>query len=210
MRDMFNELDETYERFGEEVEFHYVSAAPDFLFNQDKWLKEHQFPAGEATLKRRGDGDTYTYKTNVIGAILEKARPTDTIYLFGDNASKDAIVYKELVEKLGLQNSFIYIRDVTTYATEWSSDLLVRKLDGIKYFFSEVELIGESGLFFMSESLRKDIKSANAQKHLIPKYTLKSLEKRLSKDWGCRLSFSCRCTAKEEARRFWDDFHGQY
>jgi len=210
MRDMFNELDDTYERFGEEVEFHYVSAAPDFLFNQDKWLKEHNFPAGEARLKRRGDGDTYTYKTNVIGSILKKARPTDTVYLFGDNASKDAIVYKELVEKLGLQNNFIYIRDVTTYATEWNDELVVRRLDGIRYFFSEVEFIGDSGLFFISENLKDDIKSAYASKHLIPDYTFKSLEKRLSKDWGCGFNFSCRCIAKEEAQRFWTDYHTQY
>lgn len=55
MRDLFNELEVIYEKLGEEVEFHYVSAAPDILFNQDKWLNKNNFPKGQAILRRPGE-----------------------------------------------------------------------------------------------------------------------------------------------------------
>lgn len=210
MRDLFVELQEVYERLGEEVEFHYVSAAPDFLFDQDKWLVKHNFPQGEATLKRPGDGDTYEYKTNTIGAILEKATPNDTVYFFGDNSSKDAIVYSELTEKFGLSKSFIYIRDVETEATHWNADLPVYQLEGAHYFFSEIELIEQEGLFFISDSLASKIREAYEQKTLIPQYTLKALKKRLRKEWGCGLDKGCRCIAKEEANKYWEDYHSRF
>ncbi|MCF8058492.1 MAG: DUF2183 domain-containing protein [Bacteriovoracaceae bacterium] len=207
MRDLFNELESGYEKLGEEVEFYYVSAAPDALFQQDKWINKNKFPKGQAILRRPGDGDTYEYKTNTIGAILKAAKPTDTIYLFGDNSSKDAIVYKELTEKLGLVNSFIYIRDVETDATFWNTDLPVNQLAGVNYFFSERELIGEEGLFFMTEKLIKTIMTAYADQRLVPKYTLKTLEKRLRKEWGCGLNFGCRCTAENESEKLWQDYY---
>lgn len=210
MRDMFIELEETYEARGEEVEFFYVSAAPDILFDQDEWIEKHNFPAGEATLRDFGSGDTYTYKKRVIGNILKAADPYDTIYLFGDNASKDAIVYKELVEEGGFSNHFIYIRDVETDATFWSTDLPVRRLSGVRYFFSEREFLNERGLFFMSESLRETIISAYEERSLIPEYSLKTLEKRLKKEWGCGLDFSCRCIAEENAAKFWDDYYSKF
>jgi hypothetical protein len=209
MRDLFVELKYVYERLGEEVEFHYVSAAPDFTFNQDKWLQEHNFPEGEATLKRFGDGDTYTYKTNTISAILENAVPNDTVYFFGDNSSKDAIVYKELTQKFGLK-SFIYIRDVETDGTYWNDELPIHQLEGIYYFFSEVELIDQEGLFFMSDKLANDIRQAYLKKELIPRYTFRILKRRLRNEWGCKLDKGCWRIAKEVAGDFWQDYHQRF
>lgn len=210
MRDLYGELEEVYEKLGEEVEFHYVSAAPDWSFYQQKWLAKHNFPAGTDRLKRKGDGDTYTYKTNVITKILEQASPRDTIYLFGDNSSKDPIVYKEVTEKLGLVNSFIYIRDVKTEATYWSDDLPVRQLEGVTYFFSERDLVNNDGLFFLSSELIQKIEASYDDRSLVPSYTQKQLEKRLRKEWGCGLNFNCRCIAKDNAEKFWDDYHNRY
>jgi hypothetical protein len=210
MRDLFNELEVVYEKLGEEVEFHYVSAAPDFLFNQDKWLSKNNFPKGQAVLRRPGDGDTYEYKTNTIGAILNAASPNDTIYLFGDNSSKDAIVYKELTEKLGLVNNFIYIRDVMTDATFWNNDLPVNQLDDVVYFFSERELLDHDGLFFISDKLRTTIEKAYTSLTIVPDYTLKTIEKRLRNEWGCGLSKKCRCIAKEESQKLWNDYYTRF
>lgn len=209
MRDIFVELKDVYENLGEEVEFHYVSAAPDFTFNQDKWIKEHNFPAGEATLKRRGDGDTYTYKTNTISAILEKANANDIVYFFGDNSSKDAIVYSELTKKFSLK-SFIYIRDVETDATYWNDELPINQLEGVHYFFSEVELVDQEGLFFISDKLVTKIRSAYEQKHLIPQYTFRILKRRLRNEWGCKLDKGCWRIAKEYAGKLWQDYHSRF
>lgn len=209
MRDIFVELKDVYEDLGEEVEFHYVSAAPDITFNQDKWIKKHNFPAGEATLKRRGDGDTYTYKTNKITSILKNAVSSDTIYFFGDNSSKDAIVYKEITEKLKLK-SFIYIRDVETEATYWNDDLPLRQMDGIHYFFSEMELIDQEGLFFMSDKLTSKIRDAYLKQELIPEYTHRILRRRLRREWGCKLDKGCWKIAKFEAAKYWQDYYSRF
>lgn len=209
MRDLFVELKDVYEDLGEEVEFHYVSAAPDFTFNQDKWIAKHHFPAGEATLKNFGDGDTYTYKTNTISAILEKTSPNDIVYFFGDNSSKDAIVYSELTEKFKLK-SFIYIRDVETNATYWNDQLPIHQLEGVHYFFSEVELIDQEGLFFMTDTLVSNIREAYQQQQLIPRYTFRILKRRLRNEWGCKLKKGCWRTAKEVAGDYWQDYHSRY
>ncbi len=211
MRDLFIELHDSYEDMGEEVQFSYVSAAPDMIFDQDKWIAKHNFTAGEATLRSIGSGDTYTYKKRVIGAILDEGSTQDTYYFFGDNASKDAIVYKELVEERGLTNSFIYIRDVSTEATHWDDEFAVHRLEGVRYFFSERDLLEDSGLVFVSSSLSKLIDDAYREQSLIPEYTLKTLKKRIQKEWGCKkFDIYCRKVAKERASEFWADYYGLY
>lgn len=207
MRDLFNELDTWYQNNSEEVEFHYLSAAPDFLFDQEKWLTKFEFPLGPTRLRRWGDGNTYDYKTAEVARILEKALPSDTIYFFGDNASKDAIVYKEAVEKFGFINSFIYIRDVTTYATYLHPDLKVERLEGVNYFFSERELLLERGLFFISDKLTKEIRVNLEKRELIPEYTFKTLVKRIQEEWGCFHPESCDSIAFEVAEDIWIDYH---
>jgi len=212
MRDLFVELKAAYEIQGEEVEFIYVSAAPDILFNQQKWIAKHDFPAGVAILRDFGSGDTYTYKMATIKAMLKGADASDSVYFFGDNASKDAIVYSDVVKDMGLINSFIYIRDVTTRATYWSDDLDVRAMEGVNYFFSERDFLANrsGGLFFISETLREEIKKAYNEKVLIPEYTLKELKSRIKDDWGCGFKRGCKKIAKEFAHMFWNDYHERY
>ena len=212
MRDLFVELKSAYESQGEEVEFVYVSAAPDILFNQQKWIKKHNFPAGSATLREFGSGDTYTYKMNTIRAKLKGFAPSDSVYFFGDNASKDAIVYRDITKEFGIVNSYIYIRDVTTKATYWSNDLNVETMKGVNFFFSEREFLNapSGGLFFISQSLREKIETAYAKKVLIPEYTLKEFRTRIKEDWGCGLRKGCRKIAKEFAEKYWLDYHSRY
>lgn len=210
MRDIFNELQAVYEKLGEEVEFIYVSAAPDFTFAQEKWLEKHNFPKGDTYLKQPDSPKTYEYKTETITKILEAADVTDTVYLFGDNSSKDPLVYTEVVEKLGLVNNFIFIRDVTTEATYWNDDLPIVHIDGASYFFSERDLLGMEGLFFISEELTERIQASYDKKEIVPCYTLKTLKRRLRKAYGCGLRKYCREVAKENASRFWEDYFGRY
>ena len=209
MRDLFVELDQAYRAEGEDVEFYYVSAAPDIVFNQEKWLCKHGFPQGPATLRRLGDGGTYEYKKRVIGNILKDLGPEDTVYLFGDNASKDAIVYSELVSELGL-NGYIYIRDVQTDATYWNADFDVNRIRSVRYYFSERDLLRDRGLYFMSAELRDTIEASYEEKSLIPEYTLKTLKKRIRKAWDCGWKKSCRREAKELAKTFWNNYYSTY
>lgn len=211
MRDLFVELERSYEDLGEEVEFYYVSAAPDVLFNQQKWLAKHKFPQGYDRLRVPGDGNTYTYKTKVIGDILAKMSPSDTFYFFGDNSSKDAIVYSELTEKMGLVNSYIFIRDVSSEATDWSSALPIHRLEGVNYFFSEAELVDHPTLFFISEELRAKIAKAYAERELIPEYTYKTLVSRMKDSFNCSFfDFDCKVTAENEAAKMWNDYHSRF
>lgn len=210
MRDLYNELQAVYEKLGEEVEFIYVSAAPDFTFNQDKWIQKHNFPAGRAILRKAGSGDTYNYKTKTISEVLSSASTSDIVYFFGDNSSKDPIVYKEVSEKLGLDNNFIFIRDVSTEATFWESGLPVNQLNGVNYFFSERELVGLDGLFFMSNDLVSKIQNSYDQRELIPCYTEKTLKKRLKAEWGCGYDLGCRRLASKKAEEFWSEYYRRF
>lgn len=211
MRDLFVELKNTYEDAGEEVVFYYVSAAPDILFNQDKWIAEHHFPAGEATLRGFGSGKTYDFKTRVIGKIIDQMDAGDTFYFFGDNAAQDPQVYKDLVDGKGLSNSYIYIRDVSTEATFWDPEFPVNRLEDVHYYFSERDLFAERGLFFITDHLKKIINDAYKEKSLVPHYTLKTLKKRIKKARGCKLlSFHCKKMAKETSYYFWDEYFTKY
>jgi hypothetical protein len=210
MRDLFNELQGVYEKLGEEVEFIYVSAAPDFTFAQEKWIEKHNFPLGDTYLKQLDSPKTYEYKTQTITKVLKDAEVTDTIYFFGDNSSKDPIVYTEVSKKLGLVNSFIFIRDVSTEATYWNEDLPIVHVEGASYFFSERELIGMEGLFFISEELTQKIQSSYNNKDLVPCYTQKTLKRRLRKSYGCGLKRYCRSVAKENSERYWNEYFGRY
>lgn len=212
MRDLFVELKEAYESQGEEVEFIYISAAPDVLFNQQKWIAKHSFPAGVAILREFGSGDTYTYKMRTVKAMLKEFKENDTVYFFGDNASKDAIVYSDVTRDLEIVNSYIYIRDVTTKATYWSNDLNVQTMKGVNYFFSEREFLNAptGGLFFISQDLRRKIIEAYEERLLIPEYTLKELKSRVKKDWGCGLKIGCKRRAKEFGDIYWNDYHNRY
>ncbi|MBY0414266.1 MAG: hypothetical protein K2Q18_08875, partial [Bdellovibrionales bacterium] len=49
-RDLFNEIKVNENNKGEETAYYYVSAAPSYTFNADKWIKENNFPAGPTFL----------------------------------------------------------------------------------------------------------------------------------------------------------------
>ena len=186
MRDLFKELKKHYDGQGEQVEFNYVSAAPDILFAQQKWVEKHGFPVGNTFLRSIGSQDTYTFKYNQIVSILRPYldEPGLKVIFFGDNSTHDQDVYADAARDYKL-NAEIYVRDVATTATEFEGFPATGR-EGVLYFFSEKELEKFAGLNFMSEVLKSNIDAEYRDETLVPKYTTKTMIKRVRKTLGCK------------------------
>ncbi len=211
MRDLFVELKDHYDGMGEQVEFNYVSAAPDILFAQQHWVEKHGFPVGRTFLRTIGSQDTYTFKYNQIVSILRPYLddPNLKVFFFGDNSSHDQDVYADATRDYRL-NAQIYVRDVKTTATEFDG-LPASGRAGVHYFFSEKEFESMAGLNFMSSDLRADIDSAYSEKNLVPKYTGKTMIRRLRKVMNCKMfNFKCRKDARKRGKALIQEYYERF
>lgn len=220
-RDLFNEINAYEKAQGEETAFYYVSAAPSFTFDAPAWLKLNNFPMGPTFLKTsENGGETYAYKYRTIKTIIEKELALDPdlkIIFFGDNSQHDGQVYYDLKLEMKLTNSEIFIRDVSTEATFFDHDIPVVKLPGVIYFFSEMELIGNKHLLFISRNLIDGIAREYELKNIIPLYTLDTLANRLKKICEDRnvivtnlIAASCKVEGKTEANKYWRDYYDRF
>ena len=219
-RDLFNEIKKNETNSGEETAYYYVSAAPSYTFNGDKWIRENNFPVGPVILKtKENGGETYAYKYRTIKAIIEKELQADSslkVIFFGDNSQHDAKVYFDLNKDMNL-GAYIYIRDVSTEGTFFDSTLPVVRLPGVQYFFSERELVDDTFFSFMSVKLQTLITSQYKKQDLIPGYTLDTLGDRLKKICEDRFVVvtkvdqnNCRAESKNLAAKYWTDYYHRY
>lgn len=212
MRDLFNEIKENEKSRGESIKFYYVSAAKTYTFNAQKWLQKYNFPLGRSTLKDFGEHrETYDFKYAVIKKIiLDEMQTVDLtdlepfeVLMFGDNAQVDAQVYSVISKELNL-NAKIYIRDVRSTSTFFDSTLPVDQLEGVTYYFSEVELFKKAEFNFLSHGLLARTYDSYQKRTLIPAYTLKTFNRRLSSVYG----------DKEQGARmalmFWNDYYSRF
>lgn len=220
-RDLFNEINEYEKGQGEETAFYYVSAAPAFTFDAPAWLKLNNFPMGETYLKTlENGGETYAYKYRTIKTIIEKELASDPdlkIIFFGDNSQFDGKVYYDLKQEMKLSQAEIFIRDVSTEATDFDLGIPVVKLPGVVYFFSERELIGNTSFFYMSNKLIDGINREYNLRTIIPLYTLDTLAYRLriicEKKHAIVTSLItavCTYEGRIDANKFWHDYHTRF
>ncbi len=161
----------------DEVSFFYVSAAPDFIYDQDKWLKKKGFPFGQSFLRKSLGDETYAYKMRTIRKILSKVSKDDRLLFFGDNSSHDPKVYLDIIKELRLRDARIFIRDVSTVKTfNLNRSPKINTL-AINSFFSERDLLN-LGLGLSAATLR-EITKYSEQQTLVPLYTLNTLKRRM-------------------------------
>ena len=219
-RDLFNEIKKDENDHGEATAYYYVSAAPSFTFDGDEWIRKNNFPIGPVILKTKDNGgETYAYKYRTIKALLQKEMMEDhapKIIFFGDNSQHDAKVYYDLNNEMNL-NAEIYIRDVSTEGTFFSSTLPVVRLPGEKYFFSERELIEDPFFAFMSPKLQNLITTQYEKQDLIPGYTLDTLGDRLKAICEGKsiivseeVQKSCKAEGKTQALKYWAEYYHRY
>lgn len=220
-RDLFNEIKAYEEGQGEETAYYYVSAAPAFTFDAPTWLILNNFPMGPTFLKTmENGGETYAYKYRTIKTIIEKelaADPDLKIIFFGDNSQYDGKVYYDLKQEMKLSNSEIYIRDVSTEATDFDPEIPVVKLPGVIYFFSERELVGNANFPYMSNKLIEGIEREYKLRTIIPLYTLDTLAYRLRIICENKhavvttlVTASCTYSGRIEANKHWQDYHTRF
>lgn len=210
MRDLFNEIKIHEEARGETIKYFYVSAAYEVTFKAQPWISKHHFPAGEAYLKnKQTKAPTYEFKYETIKRLLLNETKTLSageplhVLMFGDNAQVDQIVYSDLTREMNL-DSEIFIRDVRAEATFFDSTLPIKKLPGVNYYFSEIELFALPTFDYLSSDLRLKTFNAYKKRGLIPSYTLKTLERRLAD------LYSDKNRAHDEAEKFWNDYYSRF
>lgn len=210
MRDLFIEMKAQSRKQNEGIRYYYVSAAYNITFNAQAWISKHQFPAGESFLKTsETKAPTYEFKYKTVKAVIEKemkkleAGEPLKVYMFGDNAQVDQVVYSDLKRDMKL-DAEIFIRDVRTEATYFDSTLPVKQLPGVHYYFSEVELFALPTFQFVSSELRLRTQEAYKKRTLIPEYTLKTLERRLEDVYGDE------DRAEDDAAKYWSDYYSRY
>ncbi len=211
MRDLFLEIKAKARVQNEEIKFYYVSAAYSITFNAQEWISKYHFPEGHSVLKTlKTKAPTYEFKHKTIKGILdaEIAKLSDgeplNVYMFGDNAQVDQIVYSDLTREMNL-NSEIFIRDVRGEATFFNSALPIKKLPGVNYYFSEMELFVLPTFNFISSELRLKTFNAYKKRELIPVYTFKTLERRLIEILG-----GDKKRAQDEAEKYWNDYYSRF
>lgn len=211
-RDLFNEIRKNENSKGEVTAYYYVSAAPSYVFDADEWIFKNNFPIGPTFLKtRENGGNTYDYKYRTIKTIIEKELKKDSalrILFFGDNSQYDAKVYYDLKKDMKL-SAKIYIRDVSTEATFFSTNLPVVRLPNVVYFFSEMELVNHPDFLFMSVKLKDLITQSYQQERLIPPYTFDTLVDRLKAICKKDFNQSCKTQAKDQAAEYWRDYYAR-
>ena len=213
MRDLYNEIKLNARQREDSYGFYYVSAAYSITFKADKWIRKNEFPKGRTVLRDINNKiPTFEFKYNVISQILKqelKNLDTDsneelTVFMFGDNAQFDAVIYDQIKKELNLSKAHIYIRDVRAEATFFDSSIPVKKLDNIDYYFSEIELLNFSEFDFVTNDLKIKAQDEYSSQSLIPHYTLKTLERRL-------VQFTLdKEQAKSEALKYWKDYYSRF
>jgi phosphatidate phosphatase APP1 len=212
MRDLFNEVKNNDLAKSETIAFYYVSAAYTLTFDAQEWLQKYHFPLGRSTLKTlKNKESTYDFKHAVIKSILQEELKTIDpssgeklhILMFGDNAQADAMVYSDLTREMGL-DSQIYIRDVRAEATYFDSAIAVKKIPGVKYYFSEMELFQNTEFDYLSNALKSRTYNSYKKRELIPVYTFKTLTRRLE---GL---YNDKTRARDDAGKFWNDYYSRF
>jgi phosphatidate phosphatase APP1 len=210
IRDLFQEIKLNEAVKSNATVFYYVSAAYSVTFDAGEWLHKNKFPEGKSFLKTLSNhAKTYEFKYATIKSLLQNEDPKDLhVLMFGDNSQVDQVVYSDLKKDLNL-NADIYIRDVSTEATYFDSSLEVKKMSGVTYYFSEVELIQKPEFSFVSGKLKNKTFDSYKNKTLVPEYTLKTLEKRLR--GLCQDSVSvCKSEASSNAEKYWLEYYSRY
>lgn len=103
----------------EDIEFHYVSLAPDFLMEErhKSFLENNQFPVTQLHLNPGVKQDPQL-KQKVIRKLLMERNPDLVIY-FGDNGQFDTLVYDQMAKEFPKIPRVTYIREA--YSAEGKS-----------------------------------------------------------------------------------------
>ena len=201
---------------GDEIDFFYVSSSYPFLYNASKWLDKYNFPKGEVfqrSLKQENHRDSYLYKTTTITNLIERYSQSDTQFIFfGDNGEHDPQIFKDIINNKNIQNSKVYIRDVSTKAHFWYDRLEVKKEEDQLYFLTEIDLLDEDFVSFLEEDVVNSIKLRFEKKIMIPNYIVYTLKHRVRDD--CEDTYNnyferifCKIMAKSKAESLIDQYY---
>lgn len=167
----------------EDAKLMYVSASFDCLTDHEQWLIENHFPEGKiyqrncTNLFKLTGKEKLNHKFKSIIEIIkeEGLNNISTIYYFGDNSEIDPLVYLKLKRTYPSIKSEIYIRDIKTKATNIDAELRLEKLENIKYFFTEKELLNNQEFSFVSPDLKLEINKNFKEGKLHAPYAVEEL-----------------------------------
>lgn len=211
MARLYTALEKYYANEKEVTKFFYVSGSFKCISHQEKWLKKNNFPIGEITQKNCIGGkypprmNTANYKRKVIDEILKKfeSEADLKVFMFGDNASYDAIVYHDMKTIYPMITINVFIRDIATKAFQFSPVLPnPEQLQDINYFLTEKDLAKFSSLEFIDKDYINAVDTDLKNGTLFPDYLSNNLERRLYKEGHLRRKY-----ARKEAKAILTNYY---
>lgn len=113
--------------------FYYVSGSPQIIESKvSSFLEFNNFPQNTNLILKSGlSAPTYEYKVAAITQLIQKLNP-DKVILIGDDTEFDPEIYERISKDFPTKVESVYIRAI--------QDRALPKLDGIRNFFSAVEI----------------------------------------------------------------------
>lgn len=188
LNEIFHQLRFYYAK--DNVDFFYLSASPSCLLDYKSWIADKKFPVGNV-IQRPCDVNwlqsnyATIFKYNSIVEIIKNrslAGKISHIFLFGDNAEYDPMVYLKIKNTFPEISMDIFIRDIRVEATLVDATLPVRKLEGVNYFLTEYDLVKNTKFYFLSSQQKTAIYQDFKQAKLFPQYLYENLAKRYEKE----------------------------
>lgn len=168
---LYYDIEEHYNNQGEEVEFVYLTSAPE-LINSQQWIIDNNLPSGtliqrtnRALLNPFGNASK-NYKIRALTKVLSEASYSE-ILLFGDNGENDPVIYDTVTRDLGLENVSIYIRDISARAS-----VCHEAIEGITYFLHAGQLTSGDFNNIAGARLKEDIQLSIEDATLLPDFVI--------------------------------------
>lgn len=209
---IYGQLRDFYQK-DNQVNFIYVSASMKMVYNGEKWLSKYGFPIGKVSQRNSIDQvfiKSSKFKKIYVTKLLKSidGYQTAKVIFFGDNGENDPIIYKDIVSSLGIKDALIYVRDVSTEATDFNIGLDHKRETGVNYFLSEYQLIKNRWFEFLSKDLVSRIVYNYCQNLLIPSYVQNHFVDRVIAK-RCRKTdpefFSCKFSTRVDAEKIWSE-----
>jgi hypothetical protein len=127
-----------------DITFYYVSSSIKDIYDADDWLSLAFFPVGQMIQKTRDqffDISEKKYKVDAIVNYIKNEPPETEYYFLGDTTFLDEEIYKEVIKRLNLKHTTIFIHDVKGDIAFKSLSAEVTIHPNVIYYISEMDLI---------------------------------------------------------------------
>lgn len=176
---IYKEMGKKAQLDGEKLPIVFISASLPFLYNGGAWLDLIKMPDFTVIQRQSLFHDAKEFKISNIKRFLEQEYQIgDQILMFGDNGEHDPVVYTQVLKDLGLEGK-IFIRDVRADVSFYAPFKNGKRLPGIHYFLSELELVNIEPISSLDKATINKIVELAEKNKLIPSFMKNRIKKKI-------------------------------